>query len=242
LAEEDKNELKNAAAAAEGAAGEAAVREPAPGPALSEPQRGERRPSAGEPRRAAGARDLRSGGYRGGPSRGGPPRRDRGGRGERGDDSDEGRFEERVVKINKCSTVVKGGRRFSFSALVVVGDRTGGVGVGFGKANEVPPAVEKGMKDARKNLVKVSLKGSTIPHRATGQVLATKVVLVPAVEGTGVIAGASVRAVVECAGIKDILTKVYGSTNPVNVVKATLAGLRSLRTREEVSRLRGVEL
>ena len=116
------------------------------------------------------------------------------------------------------------------------------MGVGFGKANEVPPSVDKGIKDARKNMKKVARKGSTIPHRVVGRWVSTKVVLVPASEGTGVIAGASVRAVVECAGIKDILTKVYGSTNPLNVVKATLAGLESLRTREQVGRLRGVEL
>ena len=146
------------------------------------------------------------------------------------------------MKINKCSTVVKGGRRFSFSSLVVMGDREGSVGVGFGKANEVPPAVDKGIKDARKNMKKVSLNGGTIPHRTVGRWISTKVVLVPASEGTGVIAGASVRAVVECAGIKDILTKVYGSTNPLNVVKATMAGLESLRTREQVGQLRGVEL
>ncbi len=162
----------------------------------------------------------------------------RGGRGEEG----ESPFEEKVVRINRCATVVKGGRRFSFSALVVVGDRKGMVGVGFGKANEVPPAVEKASKDARKNLVKVSLAGTTIPHRIWAKYRSSKVVLVPAVEGTGVIAGAAVRAVVECAGIRDVLTKVYGSTNPLNVVKATMAALQSLRTPEEVSRLRGVEV
>jgi small subunit ribosomal protein S5 len=167
-----------------------------------------------------------------------PRGRDRGGRG----DEDEGRYEERVVKINRCATVVKGGRRFSFSALVVLGDREGSVGLGFGKANEVPPSVEKAMKDARKNFVKVSLKGNSIPHKVTGVSLSSKVVLVPAVEGTGIIAGSAVRAVVECAGIKDILTKVYGSNNPINVVRATLEGLKGLRTAEEVSLLRGVEV
>jgi small subunit ribosomal protein S5 len=168
--------------------------------------------------------------------------RDRGFRGDRGaPDAGESRFEERVVKINKCATVVKGGRRFSFSALVVVGDRQGSVGMGFGKANEVPPAVEKALKDARKNMVKVSLRGATVPHRTQGRCESSMVVLVPAVEGTGVIAGSSVRAVVECAGVKDLLSKVYGSPNPVNVVKATLDGLKRLRTREDVGRLRGVE-
>ena len=159
-----------------------------------------------------------------------------------GDLEEENRYEERVVKINRCATVVKGGRRFSFSALVVLGDREGQVGVGFGKANEVPPSVEKAMKDARKNFVKVAVASNTIPHKIVGAYRSSRVVMVPASEGTGVIAGAAVRAVVECAGIKDILTKVHGSTNPLNVVKATLNGLKTLRTREEVSRLRGVEI
>lgn len=189
------------------------------------------------------------GGGRGGPGGGrGGPGGGRGGRGGRGGgrqgsrDDDENRLEERVVKINKCSTVVKGGRRFSFSALVVVGDRQGSVGVGFGKAKEVPPAVDKGIMNARKNMGKVAMRGSTIPHRVDGRFLSTKVVMVPASEGTGVIAGAAVRAVVECAGIKDLLTKVYGSANPMNVVKATLEGLKVLRSREEVARLRNVEV
>lgn len=147
-----------------------------------------------------------------------------------------------MVRINRCATVVKGGRRFSFSALVIVGDGESSVGIGFGKANEVPPSVEKAFKDARKSVHKISLKGNTIPHKIVGRYLSSKVVLVPASEGTGVIAGASVRAVVECAGIKNLLTKVYGSNNPLNVVKATMDGLRRLRTREEVSRLRGVEV
>ena len=147
-----------------------------------------------------------------------------------------------MVKINRCATVVKGGRRFSFSALVVLGDREGSVGVGFGKANEVPPSVEKAMKDARKNFVKVSLKGHTIPHQISGHYLTSKVVLLPAVEGTGIIAGSAVRAVVECAGVKNLLSKVFGSTNPINVVKATMNALKQLRTSEEVARLRGVEV
>ena len=138
--------------------------------------------------------------------------------------------------------MVKGGRRFSFSALAVVGDREGNVGVGFGKANEVPPSVEKAMKDARKNVTRISLRGETIPHRVIGRFRSSKVILLPAGEGTGVIAGAAVRAVVECAGIKNILTKVHGSANPLNVVKATMHGLLQLRNHEEVSRLRGVEV
>ncbi|MBI4602313.1 MAG: 30S ribosomal protein S5 [Planctomycetes bacterium] len=144
--------------------------------------------------------------------------------------------------MNRCATVVKGGRRFSFSALVVVGDREGSVGYGFGKANEVPPSVEKATKDARKSMVKCSLKGHTIPHKAWGRYLTSKVVLVPAAEGTGIIAGASVRAVVECAGIKNVLSKVFGSTNPLNVVKATMDALRGLKTVEGVARQRGVEV
>jgi small subunit ribosomal protein S5 len=171
---------------------------------------------------------------------GGRGRGERSGRGrsENGDD----RFEERVVKINRCATVVKGGRRFSFSALVVLGDRSGQVGCGFGKANEVPPSVEKAIKDAKKNMIKVPLKGTTIPHQIVGEYRSSKVFMAPAADGTGVIAGSAVRAVVECVGIKNILTKVYGSTNPLNVVKAAIDGLRSLRNRDEVIRLRGVSL
>ena len=173
----------------------------------------------------------------GGPGRG---RGDRGGRG-RGENSDN-RYEERVVKINRCATVVKGGRRFSFSAVVVLGDRAGQVGVGFGKANEVPPSVEKAIKDARKNFVRVPLVGKTIPHRIMGKYRSSQVFMAPAAEGTGVIAGSAVRAVAECAGVKNILTKVYGSTNPINVVKAAMQGLLSLRDREGVMRLRGISL
>jgi small subunit ribosomal protein S5 len=181
-------------------------------------------------------RNQNRGGFSGPPSRG---RGDRGrGRGEDGDN----RFEERVVKINRCATVVKGGRRFSFSALVVLGDRAGHVGFGFGKANEVPPSVEKAIKDAKKSMVKVPLKGTTIPHQSIGEYRSSKVFMSPAADGTGVIAGSSVRAVVECAGVKNILTKVYGSTNPLNVVKAAIDCLKNLRDREEVIRLRGVSL
>ncbi len=138
--------------------------------------------------------------------------------------------------------MIKGGRRFSFSALVVLGDREGNVGIGFGKANEVPPSVEKAMKIARKAFTKVSIHGNTIPHKIVGSYRSSRVVMLPATEGTGIIAGAPVRAVVECAGVKDLLTKVHGSTNPLNVVKATMNGLKQLRTREEVSMLRGVEI
>lgn len=147
-----------------------------------------------------------------------------------------------VVKINRCAAVVKGGRRFSFSALVTVGDEAGVVGLGFGKAKDVPGSVEKAVKDARKHLVRIQSIGTTIPHEVTGKFRASKVVLIPAAPGTGVIAGASVRAVLESAGIRDILTKAYGSTNPVNVVKATMDGLAQLRKKGDTERVRGVTL
>ena len=149
---------------------------------------------------------------------------------------------ETVVKVNRSAKVMKGGRRFSFSALIVVGGHDGVVGVGFGKANEVPPAVEKGVADAKKRLVRVPLVGTTIPHPVLGVYRASSVKLMPAAPGTGVIAGKSSRAILEAAGVKDILTKAYGSTNAVNLVKATLDGLTKLRTRAQVAALRGVEL
>jgi small subunit ribosomal protein S5 len=151
-------------------------------------------------------------------------------------------LEETTVKVFRCSKVVKGGRRFSFAALVVVGDRGGMVGIGYGKANEVPLAVEKGVKDARKSLRKIPLVGRTIPHQVTGKYESTKIILVPASPGTGVIAGSSARAVLEYAGVQDVLTKVYGSTSAKNVVKATLNGLLKLRNKEMVESLRGVEV
>ncbi|UCG60255.1 MAG: 30S ribosomal protein S5 [Phycisphaerales bacterium] len=151
-------------------------------------------------------------------------------------------LEDTVVKIYRCAKVVKGGRRFSFAALVVVGDREGTVGIGYGKAKEVPMAVEKGMKDAKKSLHKIALVERTIPHQITGRCRATKVVLVPASPGTGVIAGSSARAVLEYAGVQDVLTKVYGSTSAKNTVKATLDGLVRLRNREMVESLRGVSI
>jgi small subunit ribosomal protein S5 len=149
---------------------------------------------------------------------------------------------ENVVKINRCAAVVKGGRRFSFSALVTVGDQAGVVGCGFGKAKMVPNAVEKAVKDGRKNLVRIPMVGTTIPHEVSGQFCSSKVVLIPAAPGTGVIAGHAVRAVLEAAGIRDILTKSFGSTNPVNLVKATFDGLAQLRTRKQAEKLRGVKL
>jgi len=149
---------------------------------------------------------------------------------------------ENVVRIFRCSTVVKGGRRFSFSALAVVGDGRGTVGIGYGKANEVPSAVEKGMKDARKNLVKVSLVEGTIPHEVVGRFRSARIILVPAGPGTGIIAGSPARAVLAAAGVKNILTKCHCTTNPKNIVKATLDGLMKSRTVEEAERLRGKRL
>ena len=151
-------------------------------------------------------------------------------------------LEDTVVKVFRCAKVVKGGRRFSFAALVVVGDRSGTVGVGYGKAKEVPMAVEKGVKDAKKSLHKIPLVDRTIPHQVIGRYRATKVVLVPASPGTGVIAGSSARAALEYAGVQDVLTKVYGSTSAKNVVKATLNGLLKLRSKETVEALRGVKI
>ncbi len=151
-------------------------------------------------------------------------------------------LEDTVIKVFRCSKVVKGGRRFSFAALVVVGDRAGTVGIGYGKANEVPLAVEKAIKDAKKALNKIPLVGRTIPHRIDGRYRATKIVMVPASPGTGVIAGSSARAVLEYTGVQDVLTKVYGSTSAKNVVKATLDGLMRLRSKEMVESLRGVKV
>jgi small subunit ribosomal protein S5 len=151
-------------------------------------------------------------------------------------------LEDKVIKIRRCAAVVKGGRRFSFNALVVVGDRRGQVGFGYGKANEVPPAVEKAVKDASRSLKKVILKGETIPHRVVGKYGATRVVMVPAGPGTGVKAGQGVREVLELSGVRNILTKVHGSSNAQNLVKATVNGLLQLRTKEMMEALRGVKV
>ena len=164
-----------------------------------------------------------------------------GGRGTRADSRDDG-ISETVVKINRCAKVMKGGRRFSFSALVVCGDGSGKVGIGFGKANDVPTSVEKGVKEARRSLTPVSLVGRTIPHAVEARFGAARVIMLPAPPGTGVLAGATMRSVIVAAGIQDILTKSLGTSNPINLVKATLQGLTMLRTKEQVAELRGVEI
>jgi small subunit ribosomal protein S5 len=198
----------------------AAEAAPTPTPAPHQRERGQRGGGRGR-------------GPQGGRSRGGGGR-DRG--------ADESGMESAVVRIYRCSKVVKGGRTFSFGALVVAGDRRGNVGIGYGKANEVPPAVEKATKDARKQMFRVNLKGTTIPHVVKGTSGASTVVLVPARPGTGVTAGKSVRPCMELSGITDVLTKAYGSTSPKNLVKATIAALRQLHNVAQVEEIRGVKL
>lgn len=163
------------------------------------------------------------------------------GRGQK-EESTRGEYIDQVVKIKRCAAVVKGGRRFSFAAMVVVGDGKGRVGWGYGKANEVPPSVEKAQKQATRSLIEVPIVEGSIPHEVTGRFGSGKVKMVPARQGTGVIAGAAVRAVCESVGITDILTKSFGSNNPVVLVKATMNALAQLRTRSEIERLRGVSL
>ena len=149
---------------------------------------------------------------------------------------------EKVVKIRRCAAVVKGGRRFSFAAMTVVGNGNGKVGWGYGKANEVPPSVEKANKQAGREMIDIQLVDATIPHQVRGRYGAGKVILIPAGPGTGIIAGEAVRAVCEAAGIKNILTKSYGTSNSISLVKATFDALSQLRTRQEIERLRGVSL
>jgi small subunit ribosomal protein S5 len=148
--------------------------------------------------------------------------------------------QEKVIQIRRCACVVKGGRRFTFTALVVLGDKHGKVGWGYGKASEVPQAVEKAVKGTNRNSIQVPLAETTIPHLVEGRFGAAKVVLIPALPGTGVIAGNTVRAVMESAGVHDVLTKSRGSTNPMNLVRATLDALSKLKTKEQIARLRGV--
>ncbi|MFA5785726.1 MAG: 30S ribosomal protein S5 [Actinomycetota bacterium] len=175
-----------------------------------------------------------------------PARRGPGSRGPRRDearrDEQKSQYEERVVSVNRVAKVVKGGRRFRFAALVVVGDGNGTVGVGYGKAKEVPAAVAKGVEEAKKNFFKVPRIGTSIPHPVIGEAAGGRVMLKPASPGTGVIAGGPVRAVVEAAGIHDILSKSLGSSNALNIVRATVAGLKSLQEPEHIARLRGLPL
>ncbi len=205
----------------------------APGSAVVElPSRSPQELLRQAPQRGRGGR----GGQRGGSGRGGRP--GRGGRGEPQEVQEESNLIEKVVHINRCAKVVKGGRRFSFAALVVVGDGAGNVGVGYGKAKEVPDCIRKGTEQARRNMEPIQLKGDTIPHPSIGEKDGGRVMLRPATTGTGVIAGGGVRAVLEAAGVKNVLSKSLRSNNPGAVVFATLEALRSLRSAETINSLR----
>jgi small subunit ribosomal protein S5 len=232
MAEEQAQPTENQPAAAETPAPEQTA-----APAEAQPQAPEQAPPPPPQQQHRGGRGGGGGGGRGGRQGG-----QRGGGRGRDRDRDESGMESAVVRIYRCAKVVKGGRTFSFGALVVAGDRKGNVGIGYGKANEVPMAVEKATKDARKQLIKVNLKGTTIPHVVKGTAGASTVILVPARPGTGVTAGKSVRPCVELAGITDILTKAYGSTSPKNLVKATMKALLQLQNKDQVESSRGVEL
>jgi small subunit ribosomal protein S5 len=248
MAEENAQPTENTEAPAAAPAPEAAGPEAAPAAEGQAPAAQQAAPAVPPTPPGSQQQQQRGGGGGGdrggrGGGRGGQGGRGRGGpRGGRDRDRDESGMESAVVRIYRCAKVVKGGRTFSFGALVVAGDRKGNVGIGYGKANEVPMAVEKATKDARKSLIKVNLKGTTIPHTVKGTSGASTVILVPARPGTGVTAGKSVRPCVELAGITDILTKAYGSTSPKNLVKATMAALTQLQNRDQVENNRGIQL